>query len=313
MHQRDTFDASTASAPGPPVAPAFGITVPSDTGSDPAAEARRAEALGFDVVTVHRDVLHGAPAAAETWTLLTWVAAHTTRVALLPDVLALPNRHPAVLAKMAESLDRLTGHRLILGLGAGAPMNDEALRALGLTVPTGGGRLEALEEAIDVIRGLWDTARFSYAGRHFTTVDGRLQPRPSRPIPIWIGAFGPRMLELAGRKADGWLPSMHLLPPPAAYESRRRVRVAAAASGRDPDSITCGYNVGVLVQQGARSTERTIAGGPAEVAEQLAELIAGGFTFLNLWPARDRAEQHDRLALEVLPLVRRHHPTGRTS
>ena len=91
--------------------------------ADLLAEALHAEQLGFDVVTLHGDVLHGATPSFETWTLLTWLAAHTTRVRLAPLILALPNRHPAVLAKMAETLHRLSAGRLVLALGSGAAMS----------------------------------------------------------------------------------------------------------------------------------------------------------------------------------------------
>jgi alkanesulfonate monooxygenase SsuD/methylene tetrahydromethanopterin reductase-like flavin-dependent oxidoreductase (luciferase family) len=204
------------------------------------AEARHAEALGFDVVTVHRDVLSGPPPSLETWTLLTWLAAHTSTVKLAPNVLALPNRHPAVLAKMAETLDRLTGGRLILALGGGAPINQQAFGAFGLARRSPRQTVAATEEAIDVIQGIWRQPSFSYAGRHFTTSGAELQPRPARPLPIWLGAFGPRMLDLVGRKADGWLPSLFLLEPERAYRSLDRIREVASRVGRDPETLTYG-------------------------------------------------------------------------
>jgi alkanesulfonate monooxygenase SsuD/methylene tetrahydromethanopterin reductase-like flavin-dependent oxidoreductase (luciferase family) len=193
--------------------PGIGVTVSTAPDADPVAEARHAEALGFDMVTVHRDVLHGPPPSLETWTLLTWVAAHTTTVLLAPSVLVLPNRHPAVMAKMAETLDRLSGGRLVLALGGGATMNGAAFRALGLADRSAAETVAATEEAIDIIRGLWREHAFSYSGHHFTTAAADLEPRPARPIPIWLGAFGPRMLDLVGRKADGWLPTLARLEP----------------------------------------------------------------------------------------------------
>src|SRR6516162_9990723 len=105
----------------------FGLHL-TDTG-DPAAEAKLAEGLGFDMVAVDRDVLNGPVPGREVWTTLTWVAARTSTIALIPNVLALPNRHPALVAKMAETLDRLSSGRLILALGAGAPMNDAGVRS----------------------------------------------------------------------------------------------------------------------------------------------------------------------------------------
>ncbi|HEX8859614.1 MAG TPA: LLM class flavin-dependent oxidoreductase [Actinomycetes bacterium] len=288
--------------------PGIGITVSSSPGADTVAEARHAEALGFDAVTVHRDVLHGPPPSLETWTLLTWLAANTTTIKLAPNVLALPNRHPAVLAKMAETLDRLAGGRLILALGGGAPINHQAFGAFGLARRSPAETVAATEEAIDILRGLWRQQGFSYAGRHFTTNGAELQPRRVSPPPIWLGAFGPRMLDLVGRKADGWLPSLFLLEPERAYRSLDRIRETASRAGRDPEALTYGLNVSVLVKEGAAAigTNRQIAGAPEEVAEQLARFVSQGFSFLNLSlsPAADGVEQRERLAREVLPILR---------
>jgi len=227
-----------------------------------------------------------------------------TVVRLAPNVLALPNRHPAVIAKMAETLDRLSGGRLILALGGGAPINSAAFRAFGLPQRSASGTVAATEEAIDVIRGLWNEPAFSYAGDHFTTTAADLQPRPARPIPLWLGAFGPRMLELVGRKADGWLPSLALLEPERAYQGIERIRHAAHQAGRDPQQLTFGYNVAVLVKEGASSTPTLVAGPPEVVARRLAAFVRGGFTFLNLWPSADTHEQRERLAREVIPILR---------
>jgi alkanesulfonate monooxygenase SsuD/methylene tetrahydromethanopterin reductase-like flavin-dependent oxidoreductase (luciferase family) len=288
--------------------PGVGVTISSSTsaGADPVAEAQHAEALGFDVVTVHRDVLHGPPPSLETWTLLAWLAAHTTTVRFAPNVLALPNRHPAVVAKMAETLDRLAGGRLILALGGGAAVNHAAFGAFGLARRSGRETVTATEEAIDIIRGLWAQPGFSYAGSHFATSGADLQPRPARPIPIWLGAFGPHMLDLVGRKADGWLVSLGLLEPEQAYRGLDRIRAAASGAGRDPATLTYGCNIGVLVKEGSASTTRRglVAGGPEEVAGQLAGFVRRGFSFLNLSPAGDGVEQRERLAREVLPILR---------
>jgi alkanesulfonate monooxygenase SsuD/methylene tetrahydromethanopterin reductase-like flavin-dependent oxidoreductase (luciferase family) len=292
--------------PEPPLSRNVGVGITisaSSSGADPVAEARHAEALGFDMVSVHRDVLHGPPPSLEMWTLLTWIAAHTERVRIAPNVLALPNRHPAVLAKMAETLDRLSGGRLILALGGGAAINRDAFGAFGLAQRSARETVAATAEAIEVIRGLWRQPGFTYAGSHFSVRAAELQPRPARPIPIWLGAFGPRMLDLVGGRADGWLPSLFLLGPELASRSLDRVRRAASRAGRDPGELTYGLNVGVLVREGAASTPGLVAGGPEEVARQLAGFVNMGFSLLNLSPAGDGAEQRERLAREVLPYL----------
>ena len=175
-----------------------GITLSSTPGADPVSEARHAEALGFDVVTVHRDVLNGPPPSFETWTLLGWVAAHTTRVRVAPNVLVLPNRHPSVVAKMAETLDRLSRGRLILALGSGAAMNDGAVRALGLQHRSARQKLAAIEEAVDVIRGLWEVPGFSYAGDHFGTEAALVESEES-------GGAGAALSAVCGNVVSAWV------------------------------------------------------------------------------------------------------------
>jgi alkanesulfonate monooxygenase SsuD/methylene tetrahydromethanopterin reductase-like flavin-dependent oxidoreductase (luciferase family) len=130
-----------------------------------------------------------------------------------------------------------------------------------------------------------------------------VEPKPSRRIPIWTGSYGPKSLEVTGRFADGWNPSMSFAPPEAATRMRERVLRAAAEAGRDPAEITCSYNVSVYVDERAQPTPNMITGGPEQVAERLAGLVRLGFTTLIFW-ARRRVEGRERLAHEVLPLLR---------
>jgi alkanesulfonate monooxygenase SsuD/methylene tetrahydromethanopterin reductase-like flavin-dependent oxidoreductase (luciferase family) len=284
----------------------FGVNIHTaiQPGVDPVTEALHAEQLGFDVVTLHGDALHGNNPSFELWTLLCWVAAHTTSIRVAPVVLALPHRHPAVLAKMAETLDRLSGGRLLLVLGAGGPMNELAYRALGLAQRSPREKVEALEEAIDLLQGLWSTSGFSYAGEHFRTEGATIEPKPGHPIPIWLGVFGDRMLDLVGRKADGWLPTYQFLEPEQAYQKVERIRAVAEHAGRNPDEITFGYNVPILVEEGAVTNRWRIAGSERSVAGQLATIAWHGFTFFNMWPVGEASVQRERLARDVLPAVR---------
>jgi probable F420-dependent oxidoreductase len=280
----------------------FGIAVSAAArpDSDPVASARHAERLGFDLITVS-DHLHGSFPTFETWTLLTWLAASTERVRVAPLVLGLPYRPPAVVAKMAESLDRLSGGRLVLGMGGGG--RDEEFRAFGLTPRTPGEKVDALAEAIDVVRGLWRESPFTYHGRSFHLQEAEVEPKPAHRIPIWLGTYGRRALELTGRVADGWNPSFPYAPPEIVGEMRDRVRRAAEEAGRDPDSIECAYNVSVWVDERGQPNPRLVTGGPERVAEQLIEFVRLGFGTLVFW-ARGGDEHRERLAREVLPLVR---------
>ncbi len=284
--------------------PLFGVSINQSAGpgADPVAEARGAEELGFDFVSV-TDHLHGTRPTHETWTLLTWIAASTARVGLLTDVIGLPYRPPPVLAKMAASLDGLSGGRLTLGLGAGGL--DEEFRGFGLPIRSPGEKIEALAEAIEVIRGMWTTPSFSYRGKHFHTESAELEPKPDRRIPIWLGTYGDRAVALTGRVADGWIPSYPYAPPEVAGPKMDRIRHAAEAVGRDPAELTFAYNIGVRVdEQATPRPGRMVSGGPDQVVEALSGFARMGFTAFNLWPVGDAFEQQERLAREVVPAVR---------
>jgi alkanesulfonate monooxygenase SsuD/methylene tetrahydromethanopterin reductase-like flavin-dependent oxidoreductase (luciferase family) len=285
--------------------PRFGITIiPSASGrSDPVGEAVRAQELGFDLVSVW-DHPHGENPSFETWTLMTWIASRTSRIHIASNVLGLPFRLPALTAKMAESLDRLSGGRLILGLGAGGSSTE----AFGFGAPVRSRRekVEALEEAVEIIRGTWTEPTFAYDGRHYRTASTFLEPKPERPIPIWLGTYGPRAIELTGRLADGWIPSMPYLPPPVAKPALDRLRSAAERAGRNPAALDYAYNVRLRVGgPPAEDPDVQVAGEPDEVIERLLEVLDLGFTVLNFWVSGRRDEQQERLATEVLPEVRR--------
>jgi alkanesulfonate monooxygenase SsuD/methylene tetrahydromethanopterin reductase-like flavin-dependent oxidoreductase (luciferase family) len=278
----------------------LGVTVYGSIQADPVAVARRAEEQGFDFISTW-DHLHSSDPGYETWTLLTWIASATSKLGLLTNVLGLPYRPPQVLAKMAESLQRLSGGRLMLGLGAGG--SDQEFRAWGLPVRSRGEKIAALREAIEVIRGMWSKPHFSYHGRHYSTVEAEMEPKPETPIPIWLGVYKPRGLALVGELADGWIPSMPYAPPETAVGMRELIREAARKAGRDPEVIAYAYNVALRI--GDRRPGRALSGEPEEIAEVLIDLVKKGFTAFNFWVSPERPEQMERLAGEVLPLVRK--------
>jgi len=143
----------------------------------------------------------------DTWTLLSYLAGRTERIRLVPDVANLPLRLPSMTAKAAASLDLLSGGRVELGIGAGAFW--EAVEAMGGPRRTPRESVDALEEAIAIIRGFWSGERsVTVEGEHYTVKGAKPGPAPAHPIGLWIGAYGPRMLRLTGRFGDGWLPSM---------------------------------------------------------------------------------------------------------
>jgi alkanesulfonate monooxygenase SsuD/methylene tetrahydromethanopterin reductase-like flavin-dependent oxidoreductase (luciferase family) len=284
----------------------FGLDVPATAGaSTPADLARAAESFGYDLISVSDHPAGTAP-TNETWTMLAFAAAATSRIGLMTRVLGVPFRPPAMVAKMAETLDRLSGGRLVLGLGGGA--SDDEIRQFGLPVPTPGEKVAGLADAVSVIRGLWTESEFTFAGTRYRTDAADLSPKPERHIPLWFGTYGPRALELTGRVADGWIPSLGYVPAERLPVLRDAVLAAAERAGRPRDAITCALNLEVHLDDSAAPTDDLVAGPPAAVAQRLGELAALGFTTLNIKvPApggADRAKLVERIATEVLPLVR---------
>ncbi|GIH18317.1 LLM class flavin-dependent oxidoreductase [Rugosimonospora africana] len=282
----------------------FGLDLPAavSPGYDPVASARQAEDLGFDFMSTSDHPCGTAP-SYETWTMLSWVAAQTSRIRVATRVLGVPYRAPAMVAKMAETLDRFSGGRLILGLGGG--YSDDEFRAFGLGVPTPGEKVDGLSEAIQIARGLWSQPRFSFAGRRYGVREADVEPKPEHRIPIWVGTYGNRALALTGALADGWIPSYGFAPPERIPAMRERILAAAAEAGRPADAITGIYNVGIRVDDRAEPEPSTVVGGPEEVAERLAGLVGLGFAGFNFQPiGADRDLQAQRLAQEVIPLVR---------
>lgn len=209
----------------------------------PVALAQLAEQLGFDLVTFQDHPYQSA--FLDTWTLLSWVAASTERVTVAGNVLNLPLRQPAVLARANASLDLLSGGRVALGLGAGAFW--DAIEAMGEPKRTPGEAVTALSEAIDIIRGIWDAgsrAPLRVEGRFHSVRGAKRGPAPAHDVPIWLGAYKPRMLRLTGAKADGWLPSLPYLQPGDLAAGNAVIDDAATEAGRDPREIRRLLNVG---------------------------------------------------------------------
>src|SRR5215213_3169298 len=169
----------------------------------------------------------------DTWSLIAFLAARTERIRFFPDVANLPLRPPALMAKAAASIDRLSGGRFELGLGAGAFW--EAIGALDGPVRSGPESVDALEEAIGIVRRVWAGERgIRFEGAHYRLAGAQAGPRPAHPIGVWLGAYGPRMLEVVGRLADGWIPSLPRLTLEDVPARQAAVDDAARAAGRDP-------------------------------------------------------------------------------
>ena len=293
---------------------------------DVVALAQLTEQVGLDLVTFQDHPYQSA--FLDTWTLLTWVAAQTERVRLSGNVLNLPLRPPAVLARAAASLDLLSGGRFELGLGAGAFW--DAIEAMGGPRRTPGESVEALEEAIDVIRAIWnpEERRGVYAdGEHYRVMGAKRGPEPAHDIAIWLGALKPRMLRLIGRKGDGWLPSETYLEPGAIERGNRIIDDAATTARRDPREIRRLINVAgndtteawierlvPLALEHGFSTfivmaddPRTIEQWGAEVAPAVREAVAGGRSAAGtpsgegVRSPKALARRRDGIAYDALP------------
>ncbi len=231
----------------------------------------------------------------DTWTLLAYAAARTEHVRLVPDVLNLPLRLPAVIAKSAASLDVLSGGRVELGIGAGAFW--DAVEAMGGPRRTPGQSVDALEEALLIVRGFLSGERsVTVEGEHYRVRGARPGPPPAHPVGIWIGAYGPRMLRLTGRLGDGWLPSLggHYLRPDDAPKRHAVIDEAARKAGRDPDEIVRAANLMAL------------DGAPSDWADQLVR-IATDLRFSTLLiavPPADPIGFVRRLGEDIAPRVR---------
>ncbi|ONH27536.1 LLM class flavin-dependent oxidoreductase [Pseudofrankia asymbiotica] len=261
--------------------------------------AQSADELGFELFSLS-DHLHSNSTTVEPLVTLSWLAGKTRRIELATNVLALPYRPPAVVAKTAETVDRLSGGRFVLGLGGGG--FDQEFHAFGLTERTPGQKITGQREAIGIIRGLWANESTTLHGQEFAVDDARIDPLPDHPIPIWLGSYGPRALALTGELADGWLPSIGRIGLDRARQMRPAVLAAARDAGRDPAAITCACNVIVRLDPVARPSPQAVGGGVPAVVKQLVEIVAAGFTALLL--AVPTVADQEILAREVIPAVR---------
>jgi len=206
-----------------------------------------------------------------------------------------------MLAKAAAILDVLSGGRIEIGLGAGAFW--DAVVAMGGPRRSPGEAVRATEEAIQVMRLVWSDERsLRFDGEFYSLRGMRPGPRPAHEIGVWVGAYGPRMLRLIGRLADGWVPSLAYSPPEKLPEMQGRIDEAAAEAGREPKEIRRAYNVGGRIGEGHRS----LLDGPVEhwVEELTRFAVEFGMDTFIYWPSEDHVRQVELFAGEVVPAVR---------
>ena len=239
------------------------------------ALALQAEAAELDSIWVYDHLLYRADGETsgthECWTVLAALAEATRHASLGTLVMCTGFRNPALLAKMAATLDHVSGGRLILGLGAG--WHDPEFVAFGY--PTD-HKVSRFAEALAVITSLIRTGRADMDGRWVSARDAVLEP-PARPdLPILVAAAGPRMLELTARHADAWNDAWFGAPDERLDAHRAALGEACRQAGRDPADVA--VTVGVTVRYGDVGGAETPAlrGTPAEVASGLAAHAEAG-------------------------------------
>jgi probable F420-dependent oxidoreductase len=244
----------------------------------------------------------------ECWTVLTAIAAITTRVEIGPLVLAVPFRNPALTAKMAAEFDEVSGGRLVLGLGCG--WHEPEFEAFNYEFDH---RVSQFEEALEIIVPLLREGRARFTGR-WHRADAELLPRGPRPggPPILIAGKGPRMLRLVARHADAWNAAWYGLPDEAHELDARieRLRAACTAEGRDPAALSLTAGVFVVVPHLARDGDEeppdsVMRGTADELAPMLAGYAQHGIDQLivHVWPRRPEAVAELARAAELARTV----------
>jgi probable F420-dependent oxidoreductase len=273
------------------------------------ALARAAEAAGFDSIWLGDHLLYrgdGRPERApwDAWTLLSALAAATERVRLGPLVACAGFHPPGLIARMAATVDEVSGGRFVLGLGAG--WNEDEFRAFGIPYDH---RVSRFEESFAIVRGLLAGERVTLAGRFWQADDAVLLPPPARRVPLMIGSNGPRVLRIALPHADAWNTWWDDYGNSAEGFGALDERISAAArdAGRAPDEIERSACVLVAVDGGgerpATPGAPPVAGPPERIAAHLRELAEAGAgeAILVVDPITERSI---RALAEVVALVR---------
>lgn len=297
----------------------FGVMLPQIKRgwSDTRAAAEAIERLGFHSVWLN-DHLYGVPMPAipilEAWTALSAVAAVTERVELGTLVTPIGFRNPALLAKMAATLDNISDGRVIVGLGGG--WFAQEFSGYGIDFPPVADRLRQLDEGIALMRRMWSEEQVTFAGRYYRTDDVYCAPKPVRRPPILIGGGGEQvLLRLAARHADVWN-NLAVNLDQLAHKAGVLLRHCEGV-GRDPATLRISQQTMVVIgsdEADARSKQEKaqriygghmgsgIAGTPQQCVDQIEALVARGCSLLMIeFFGRDIAEPAQLFAETVLP------------
>lgn len=259
--------------------------------------AQTAEAMGFDSLWFVDHLLYGEGQSTEPpqgvwecWSVLTGLAAVTRRVELAPLVTSTGYRNPALLAKIADTVDEISGGRLILAIGSG--YDDPEYRAFGFAADH---KYARFEEALTIIHGLLRDGAIDFEGTYYSARDCELRPRGPRGagIPLMIGANGPKMLRLTARYADQWNTwlAMSRSDPDAFPLDNDLVDAACRDVGRDPTTLERTASIMVdldgrraIPASMAPKTAQPLSGTPDEIAEAIRGFGALGVSHLQIYP-----------------------------
>ena len=252
----------------------------------------------------------------EAWTTLAALAATVPSIRLGTLVTGNTYRHPAVLAKMAATIDHISNGRLVLGLGSGWQENEH--EKYGIEFSTISGRLAMLDEACQVIKGLFDNPSFSFSGKYYTITDAPLEPKPVQtPLPLMIGGGGEKVtLKITAKYADEW----NVWGNVDTLVSKMKILDRHCADvGRDPRNIQRSAVALMFLtddeafanKMTADPSRPTIAGNSERVAETIRayadagvdELIVPDFT-MGLGNTSEKRDILDRFIEEVAPAAR---------
>jgi alkanesulfonate monooxygenase SsuD/methylene tetrahydromethanopterin reductase-like flavin-dependent oxidoreductase (luciferase family) len=210
----------------------------------------------FDSAWIVDHLMFDDTAVLEAFTILTYMAAQHPNLKFGHTVLCQSFRNPALLAKMAATLQFLSNGRFILGLGAG--WHEAEYRAYGYDFPPNSIRVEQLEETLQIIKALWTQEKATFNGKHYRVIDAYLEPKPNPIPPIMIGAFRPKMLRLTAQYADCWNVSSTTI------ENYRRMSAeldrACLEMGRDPSTLRRTWGGGCACAPTRQEAESLIKG-----------------------------------------------------
>ncbi|HEX4744207.1 MAG TPA: TIGR03560 family F420-dependent LLM class oxidoreductase [Candidatus Limnocylindria bacterium] len=289
---------------GVQIEPQFGFSY-----DDILAVAREAERTGLRALWLSDHLFLNKESTRtdclEAWSALAALAVATKRIRLGTMVTSQSYRNPALLAKIAAGVDRMSGGRLEFGIGAG--WKEVEYRAYGYEFPPAGTRVDQLVETLEICTRMWTEDRATFTGKHYRIENALCAPKPvQEPLPIWIGGRKPRILRIGAKWAHAfnWLPEGGFPTPEQVRRGMRDIDEACAAVKRDPKSLRRSVFLYALIGEDERAANEIVTqvaakakqtpeewrkarpgamvGSPEQVAARLREHIAAGAEDANI-------------------------------